>query len=115
MDDLHEKIKPCFNYKGYNAWFKDFQPDISNFFMKHAEELDLHVCHYCELSYINVYGFHSVYYDFAAFLYNASDKELMKYIRRTDGLMMVGFIKKSLVYELIHKQRMKILLKNLMV
>lgn len=84
--------------------------------MKHAEELDLHVCHYCELSYINVYGFHSVYYDFAAFLYNASDKELMKYIRRTDGRPYDGrFYKKSLVYELIHKQRMKILLKNLMV
>ena len=85
-NDLHEKLKPCFNYKGYNAWFKDFQPDISKFFMKHAEELDLHVCHYCELSYINVYGFYSVYHDFAAFLYNAPDKELMKYIRKADGL-----------------------------
>lgn len=30
-NDVHENLKSCFNYKGYNAWFKDFQPDISNF------------------------------------------------------------------------------------
>lgn len=96
-NDLHERLKPCFNYKGYNAWFKDFQPDISTFFMKHAEELDLHVCHYCELSYINVYGFYSVYHDFATFLYNASDKELKKYIRRTNGLPYNGGYYKKVI------------------
>lgn len=84
-NDLHKRLQRCFNYNGDNEWFKDFQPAISNFFMKHAEELDLHVCHYCELSYINVYGFYSVYHDFADFLYKASIQELVKYIRRADG------------------------------
>lgn len=84
-DNLHARLNKCFNYSGDNEWFKDFQPNISQFFMRHAEELNLHVCHYCELSYINVYGFYSVYQDFATFLYKASNKELSKYIRTSDG------------------------------
>lgn len=82
---LHEELKQCFNYSEKKVKFEKFQPVIADFFMNHAEELNLHVCHYCELSYINVYGFYSVYHDFANFLYKASDQELIKYIRRSNG------------------------------
>lgn len=45
----HNKIEGLFKYKGQN------QSLISKFFVDHAEELELGICHYCETAYINVY------------------------------------------------------------
>ncbi len=78
-----------FSLFSYNADEKShshaYQPDIAEFFMRHAEELDLHVCHYCELSYVNAYGFSDVFKNFGHFLKNANKEAISHYIRREDG------------------------------
>ena len=47
--NLNDKLIDIFDYK--NA-----QPTLAEFFMRHAGELDLSVCHYCESAYINAYS-----------------------------------------------------------
>ena len=78
-----------FSLFSYNSGEKNlshaYQPDIAEFFMHHAEEMELHVCHYCELSYINVYGFSNVFKNFGHFLKNANEEEIRHYIRKEDG------------------------------
>ena len=44
-----DKIKAIFKYKGH------IRSRISEFFMDHAEELEIGTCHYCETAYINSY------------------------------------------------------------
>ena len=46
IEETQESLKSLFNYDNW-------QPKIANFFMQHAEELDVHTCFYCETSYIN--------------------------------------------------------------
>ncbi len=46
--DTQKDLKSIFNYGNW-------QPKIANFFMQHAEELEVHTCFYCETSYINKY------------------------------------------------------------
>ena len=68
-----------------NVYSQVFQPLIAEFFMRHAAELELHVCHYCETAYVNAYGFSDVFKDFGHFLKNATKEEIRHYIRREDG------------------------------
>lgn len=63
------KLKQLFNYtKESGSAFPAFQPMLADFFMRHAEELELHACHYCETAYINAYKEPSVLDDLAQFL-----------------------------------------------
>lgn len=78
-----------FSLFSYNASKEEhshaFQPEIAEFFMRHAVELELNVCHYCELAYVNAYGFSGVFKDFGHFLKNATEGDIRHYIRRADG------------------------------
>ena len=51
-----------------------FQPILADFFMQRAEALDLHVCHYCEMAYVNTYKENSELDDLAHFLKNERHK-----------------------------------------
>lgn len=79
LDTLEEELHSLFNYT------QTFQPEIAAFFMRHAEEMELHVCHYCELAYVNAYGFSDVFKNFGHFLKNATEEEICHYIRKKDG------------------------------
>ena len=46
-DNIDTRLKELFNYSG--DYQGKFQPAIAKFFMQHADELNIHVCHYCEL------------------------------------------------------------------
>lgn len=85
MNGLHERLTNLFNYCSDGSTFPKFQPDISSFFMKHQQDLNLYVCYYCELSYINSYGFTSVYKDIGQFLKGATRHQIERYVRREDG------------------------------
>ena len=43
------KLKKIFDYDNR------FKSSISQFFIRHADELKIYTCHYCEMAYINVY------------------------------------------------------------
>lgn len=54
-------LKDLFNYSGRSTRYcMVMQPKIADFFMEHAEKMGIHVCFYCETSYINVYAMKSV-------------------------------------------------------
>ena len=82
-DDIDVKLKELFNYSG--DFQGKFQPTIAEFFMQHADELNILVCHYCELSYVNAYGLKNKYKSFHEFLNNADDREIRRLIRGSDG------------------------------
>ena len=82
-DNIDTRLKELFNYSGDNQG--KFQPAIAKFFMQHADELNIHVCHYCELSYVNAYGLKNMYKSFREFLNNADDREIRRIIRGSDG------------------------------
>lgn len=48
ISNTRATLRKIFNYGNW-------QPRIANFFMQHAEELEVHTCFYCETSYINKY------------------------------------------------------------
>lgn len=54
--DIPENITDCLNslFKYTNR----YQPVIANFFMEHRDSIDLSICYYCEMAYINMYGVH---------------------------------------------------------
>lgn len=62
-----------------------FQPVLANFFMQRAETMDLHVCHYCEMAYINIYKENSELDDFAHFLKTAKGKDIQRVITNETG------------------------------
>jgi hypothetical protein len=95
---LENDLFSLFSYSQSETVFsRVFQPDIADFFMRHAEELELHLCHYCELSYVNVYGFSSVFKNFGHFLKNATKEEIKHYVRRADGKPLSENIIKDIV------------------
>ena len=82
-EDIEARLQELFNYNG--DYPMKYQPDIANFFMQNAETLNIHVCHYCELSYVNAYGLKNKYGSFLEFLNNADDKEIKRHIRGSNG------------------------------
>lgn len=85
-EDLHSNLKLLFHYSGEsNQIVRAYQPKIAEFFMKHSMELGISVCYYCETSYINTYGFSSLYDDVAKFLASADKITLMRYVRKSSG------------------------------
>lgn len=55
-----DELKDLFNYSGRpTRYCMVMQPKIADFFMEHAEKMGIHVCFYCETSYINVYAMKS--------------------------------------------------------
>lgn len=82
-DVINERLQELFNYSG--DFQGKFQPAIAKFFMQHSDELNIHVCHYCELSYVNAYGLKNLYKSFREFLNNADDGEIRRIIRGNDG------------------------------
>lgn len=85
--NTHEGLKKLFHYSGEEEpTISAMQPLIANFFMKHADDLDVYVCHYCETSYINVYGMNNGSYgDIAGFLLTASEEKIRQYVRGSNG------------------------------
>jgi len=57
---LEEALRALFCYSSDRAGHKGYQPKIAGFIMKHADEIGVHTCFYCEMSYINVYGVNKV-------------------------------------------------------
>lgn len=62
-----------------------FQPDISAFFMRRADKLKIHTCHYCEISYINAYGYKMLFQNVEELLDKASLEDLAYFIPKADG------------------------------
>lgn len=57
---LVDELKDLFNYSGRpTRYCKVMQPKIADFFMENAEKMEIHVCFYCETSYVNVYAMKS--------------------------------------------------------
>ncbi|WP_434503744.1 hypothetical protein [Prevotella sp.] len=84
--DLHKKLVKLFNYSGERATIVSaYQPRIAKFFMDNSDLLNIHSCFYCETSYINSYGFNTVYQDFGDFLLNATEEKICYYIRSKNG------------------------------
>lgn len=84
--DTHVKLQKLFHYSGVkDAVIPAMQPSIAQFFMSHADDLGVHVCHYCETSYVNAYGMSGVYSDVAQFLFSASEGRIRHYIRASNG------------------------------
>lgn len=84
--ELEGKLKKLFHYSGEKGSpFPEFQLGLADFFMSHAEDMDLHVCHYCEMAYINSYSEPSVMDDFAHFLKHGNPSDLSKEIRSDNG------------------------------
>ena len=99
---LHEKLSKLFHYSGQKAPFVSaYQRKIAKFFMQHSEELGISVCYYCETSFINTYGFTSIYKDLATFLVAADIDTFKRYIRKSDdNQYSVATIKE--IYKLCH-------------
>ena len=86
IDDWHDDMKKLFHYSGEeNSNFPKFQPVIADFFMRHQKGLKIDVCYYCELSYINSYGFSETYRDIASFLMYANRHQIELHVRKTNG------------------------------
>lgn len=82
---LHESLSKLFHYSGQKAPFVSaYQRKIANFFMQHSGELGISVCYYCETSFINTYGFTSIYKNLATFLVAADIDTFKRYIRNSD-------------------------------
>lgn len=81
----HDIEQDIFNYSKGGRGYGPYQSTIANFFMKYADELHISVCHYCESSYVNVYGLRTIYNTFEEFIRKATFEELKFYIRKRDG------------------------------
>ena len=99
---LHENLSKLFHYSGQKAPFVSaYQRKIAKFFMQHSGELGISVCYYCETSFINTYGFTSIYKDLAKFLVAADIDTFKRYIRKSDdNQYSVATIKE--IYKLCH-------------
>lgn len=62
-----------------------FQSQIADFFMQRADEMELHVCHYCETAYINTYKEPSIMDNFAHFLKTGDEKDVQQEITKENG------------------------------
>lgn len=84
--ETETKLKQLFSYTKENgSEMPAFQPMLADFFMRHAEELELHVCHYCETAYINAYKEPSVMDDFAHFLKYGAQEDIAIEITADNG------------------------------
>ena len=87
--DFHKKetdLARLFHYSAEKgSTLPVFQPILAGFFMLHAEAMDLHVCHYCEMAYINTYKENSELDDFAHFLKTAKDMDVKRVITNEAG------------------------------
>lgn len=82
---LHKNLSKLFHYSGQKkTYVSAYQRKFANFFMQHSGELGISVCYYCETSFINTYGFTSVYKDLATFLVAADIDAFKRYIRKSD-------------------------------
>ena len=85
-ESWHEDLKKLFHYSGENDTdIQAFQPAIAEFFMHHQKDLKVDVCYYCELSYINSYGFSETYSDIASFFMYANRHQIEMYVRKANG------------------------------
>lgn len=85
-EELDIKLSKIFHYSGVDGSpFSAFQPQIANFFMEHARTLDVYVCNYCEMAYVNEFGFKNRYSDIASFLISGNEKEIRRYVRSSSG------------------------------
>lgn len=85
-ENWHDELKKLFHYSGEEGCdIQAFQPAIANFFMRHQKDMKIDVCFYCELSYINSYGFSETYKEIGAFLMKANRHHVELHIRKVDG------------------------------
>lgn len=84
-DSDKDLLKSAFRYSNTDGKRDGLQPRIAEFFMQYANELDIHVCHYCELSYVNAYGLSSYYKSFARLLKSGNEKAIRKFVRTESG------------------------------
>ena len=52
--------------------------------MRRADELKIHTCHYCEISYINAYGYKMLFQNVEELLDKASLEDLAYFIPKAD-------------------------------
>ena len=99
---LHKSLKKVFHYSGEeNASTPAYQPQIADFFMQHSKELGISVCYYCETSFINTYGFSSIYKNFAEFLVDADILMLKKFVCNSKDEPYSDFVIND-IYNLCH-------------
>lgn len=71
--DIKQKLEELFDY---TFW----QPKLSSFFMNSQNGFETHTCHYCDIAYINVYGFGVMYSNILDFLNNAPLEDLTHFL-----------------------------------
>ena len=99
---LHENLSKLFHYSGQkNPFVSAYQRIIAKFFMQHSGDLGISVCYYCETSFINTYGFTSIYKNLATFLVAADIDTFKRYIRKSDDNPYCNAIIKD-IYNLCH-------------
>lgn len=99
---LHENLSKLFHYSGQkNPFVSAYQRKIAKFFMQHSGDFGISVCYYCETSFINTYGFTSIYKNLATFLVAADIDIFKRYIRKSDDSPYCNAIIKA-IYNLCH-------------
>lgn len=78
--DLHERLKRVFNYDFFDSG--KMSGIIRRFFMSHSESLGISTCHYCDMSYINVYG--EGIRNILHFLNTATEPQLTEVLKYSD-------------------------------
>lgn len=60
-DDLHLALKDLFSYtKEKRGRFNALSDSIISFFKEKGNGLDIHTCHYCDMTYINYFQFEEI-------------------------------------------------------
>lgn len=84
--ELHMRLRQLFHYSEVKeSKLVVFQPRIADYFMKHARMLGVYVCNYCEMAYVNEFGFKNRYDDIASFLLLGTEREIRHYVRNSSG------------------------------
>lgn len=84
--DIEKRLFQLFHYsEEKGSTLPVFQPRLAHFFMQRADVMDLHVCHYCEMAYINTYKENSELDDLAHFLKTATADAIKGLITNESG------------------------------
>ncbi len=84
--EVEKSLNQLFHYsKVEDSTLPVFQPRLADFFMQRAEIMDLHVCHYCEMAYINTYKENNELDNLESFLKTATADDIKRVITNESG------------------------------
>ncbi len=81
---IHNRIKALFNYD-FEKVPNPHSTEIRTFFYENSEDFGLSTCHYCDMTYVNIYGVEESETGVLSFLNTASAKALKKVLGNEDS------------------------------